>query len=1118
MRLLRGLQTAIRRILSDWPVVAAALATVILSSTLLAAGPIYGESITISAFARAMEDAPHEESAVSISAGPMVEDYDAVDRLVHETADRAMGAADGRIVAIARASVLRIANPSADGALAETWYVEGVEDLATLVDGRWPADNATEVALPEVAASAIGLGVGDTLQLVPRSGPDASYDLEVVGVYRFDDPGEAAWFGDPLVADGSIVSGGDSIYGPFVTGRTTLLTALGASQVRAIWRVLPDFLTLQVDDIGRFGTALSRLHETLNAAKGSSPDIAEPGRINFSSLTRISDRLGVIDRSLTVTSSTILAVTLQLALLALYALVLTSRLVVDTRTAETALARSRGASPTQVAVPAFFEGLLLGIPAVLLGPRIASRLIALLAGFGPIAEIGLTIEPETSRSSYLLAAAAAAVAVLTLLWPAFRAARAFPDQQKKTRRTSGRSGAQRLGIDLVLVAMLAIAIWQLGELGPRVSSTVRGRFGVDPLLVVAPALGLAAGVILALRVIPRLARLAERLVSGRMPMVPALAMWQVARRPDRYSRSALLLMTAVALGVFASSFAASWATSQSDQAHHRVGADVKLVARTTPDAPTDLHMRDLLGATPGVRSAIPVIQTRGPVTRGIQGRLFLTDAAGLAAVVRPRSDVAGDLHELARLMAEQRITLPVVDLAGEPEVIRTTWEAREIDPETGLPVEDVCPDEATLGCFYGRIDVVVQDGNGMLIRLPAGTIRAGQGPTTLETPLLAEDGSRPAYPVSVAAFEFTTISGRFQDGLFTDDMSGLLTLVSAEAADASGSASPVHLDPSGVDVSAVAPPQTDVFRPPAARVEPGGGLTVEIDTGLVYRRFSGQATEIVVGIQPGSARLRDVFPVIATEAALQSGAWEVGMRVNLRALDLPNASAELIGTIPGLPGVDAAPPLVVIVDLPSYQALSYEPGAPIQRAEEYWVAADDPEAAADAIARPPIRGGGVVDRESVTREMMSDPIALGTVGAFAIGFVSSAVFAVIGFTISTLVSARERQVEFSLLHALGLKRGQMGRWLLLEQAVLVVVALVLGLGIGVGISEFLLPLVTLNQDGTKAVPELVVVHDWASIWTLQSALLVSLGVVLGILVSMVARRGVASALRSGDEP
>nr|PZN36028.1 MAG: hypothetical protein DIU67_01595 [Actinomycetota bacterium] len=216
--------------------------------------------------------------------------------------------------------------------------------------------------------------------------------------------------------------------------------------------------------------------------------------------------------------------------------------------------------------------------------------------------------------------------------------------------------------------------------------------------------------------------------------------------------------------------------------------------------------------------------------------------------------------------------------------------------------------------------------------------------------------------------------------------------------------------------------------------------------------------------------------------------------------------------------MDAAPPLVVIVDLPSYQALSYEPGAPIQRAEEYWVAADDPEAAADAIARPPIRGGGVVDRESVTREMMSDPIALGTVGAFAIGFVSSAVFAVIGFTISTLVSARERQVEFSLLHALGLKRGQMGRWLLLEQAVLVVVALVLGLGIGVGISEFLLPLVTLNQDGTKAVPELVVVHDWASIWTLQSALLVSLGVVLGILVSMVARRGVASALRSGDEP
>ena len=113
--------------------------------------------------------------------------------------------------------------------------------------------------------------------------------------------------------------------------------------------------------------------------------------------------------------------------------------------------------------------------------------------------------------------------------------------------------------------------------------------------------------------------------------------------------------------------------------------------------------------------------------------------------------------------------------------------------------------------------------------------------------------------------------------------------------------------------------------------------------------------------------------------------------------------------------------------------------------------------------------------------------------------------------------AREREIEFSLLHALGLKSGQLARWLLLEQAALVAVALGLGLAVGIGIAEFLLPLVTLNQDGSKAVPELLVIHDWSSIWGFQLALLVTLGVVLGAVIAMVTRRGTASSLRFGDE-
>lgn len=1119
-RLLRGFKAATRRMVSDWPVVAAALATVVLSATLLSAGPIYGEAITISAFARAMENAPPEQSGLSISASPPSGDFEGADRLVEDTVAAAMGSAEGRVTAIARASIKEIISDAEDRDLAEIWHVEGIQELATLTAGRWPSEEGpAEVALPAAVAEALGVAPGDTLHLSARGSGPATYDLPVVGVFTVDDVDDIAWFQDPMIIEGSITSGGRVVYGPFIASRDTVVSRLDSDELRVTWRIAPDYNTLQVDDITRFSGAMSRLADTLNARKADAPGIEAPEVINFSLLSRIDERLATIDRSLTVTSSTILAVILQLSLLALYALVLTSRLVVDTRTTETALARSRGASPTQVAVPAFFEGILLAVPAILLGPPLAARLVALLSGFGPLASIDLTIEPRPNLTAYALAAVAAGVSVLALLWPAFRSARAFPDQQKKTRRVSGRGATQKLGIDIALIALLAVAIWQLGELGPRVSATVRGRLGVDPLLVIAPALGLAAGVILALRIIPRLARLSERVVSARVPAVPALALWQVARRPDRYSRSALLLMTAVALGVFASSFSASWTTSQMDQASHRVGADVKFLARRTADSLTDYELRNTLEEIPGVTAAIPVLQIRGPLARGLQGRFLLTDAGALTDVVRPRADVAGDIERLAEEMAAARTSLPSIPLPGEPTALRMVWEATELqDPTTPDTPPQPCPEVVEFPtCFHGSVAVVIRDGDGAIHRMQAGHVYGGHDPVTLEVDLRGMDGRAPTYPLSLSVIELTTDAGRpLPEGNYSSSISAIVSVLSLEAVDGDGSTTALELAPSEVSVGAHLPETSDIFTPPTARLEAGEGLTFAVSPGLSFRRFTGSPTDVTVAVMPGSSRIPLSFPIVVTEA----GGDELveGARLNLRALGLGQATGVIIGRLPTFPGVEPEPPLVVLVDLPTFQALSYVPGQPIVEAEEYWVAAEDPDEVAAQIGQPPISGGAIVNRQRVTEELISDPIALGTVGAFAIGFTSAAVFAVIGFAISAFVSARERQVEFSLLHALGLKRGQLGRWLLLEQAALVVVSLVLGLGVGLGIGEFLLPLVTLNQDGSQAVPELLVIHEWGSIWGFQMALLITLGVVLGTLVATVARRGVASSLRFGDEP
>ncbi len=1124
-RILVGARAAIRRMISDWTVVAAAFATIVLAATLLSAGPIYGEAITISAFDRAMDNTPPIDSALSISARPFVADFDSVDQLLNQQVEAALAPATAPVTAIARASILELSTGGEETAsLVETWHVQGIEELATLTGGRWPADEGpVELAVPGAVAEALGISVGDAVTLSPRGGGGLASEVPVVGTFTFNDVTESVWFSDPMVAEGSIVSGGNETFGPLIASRSSAISGLFTSRLRVTWRVVPDFRTLRTADMASFTSGITRLEGDLNDRVADTPGIDNPEAVTFTLVTSLQERLGAITKSLSVTSSTILAVILQLSLLAIYALVLTARLVVDTRTAETALARSRGASPVQVTAAALIEGLVLVIPALLIGPPLAAVLIRALNRYGPLASIGLTIDPEPNTAAFVLAAASAALALLTLVWPALRAARSFPDPEGRARRQSGRSSTQRLGVDLVLVVLLVIAVWQLEQLGPQVSATVRGRFGVDPLLVVAPVLGLAAGAVLAMRVVPRLARLSERIVGSRVPVVPALALWQVARRPNRYARSALLLMTAVALGVFASSFASSWIGSQQDQAGHRVGADLRFIVRNTPDTLSPIHMRTALESLPGVVDALPVSEVRGAVAAGRQARFVITDPASVAAVARLRPDLAGDLDGLAERLVAGRVSLPSLPLPGRPTTLSMTWEAHELpDPENPDDVVEPCPDdEGPVNCFSGVVSVVFSDGSGTMHRLEAGAVYAGQGLTELEVDFLGPDRERPEYPLSVVSIEVLTPTGRsspFGEEVI-EPRSAIVSMVSARAVDSDGTTTPITMESSGLSISFHPSRMTELFLSPRVgwQQSDGPGFTFNLFPGLGERRNGPGRGDLTLAIDPSGPPLPQTFPVVATEALLDEGVWEVGMRINLRPLSLGAASGEVIGTIPAFPGVDATPPLVMLVDLPTFQALRFTPGEPIEGPEQFWLATDGTEGVVPAITQPPFRAGGIVERDTVLSDLTSDPIALGTVGAFAIGFVAAAVFAVIGFTISALVSARERLTEISLLHALGLDRGQLSRWLLLEQAVLVVLSLGLGLAVGLAIGEFLLPLVTLNQDGSPAVPELRVEHAWSTVRGLLLALVAVLAVSIGVLIAAVARRGVGAGLRFGDE-
>src|SRR6185503_4443418 len=84
-------------------------------------------------------------------------------------------------------------------------------------------------------------------------------------------------------------------------------------------------------------------------------------------------------------------------------------------------------------------------------------------------------------------------------------------------------------------------------------------------------------------------------------------------RPLRYTRSALLLMLAAALGTFAAADAATWAASQQSQAAYQAAADLRMTMSDYTDLPS-WTVGPAIRSIDGVEAAAPIV--RGPIDVG----------------------------------------------------------------------------------------------------------------------------------------------------------------------------------------------------------------------------------------------------------------------------------------------------------------------------------------------------------------------------------------------------------------------------------------------------------------------------------------------------------------------
>jgi hypothetical protein len=946
---------------------------------------------------------------------------------------------------------------------------------ATLLSGSWPgpptAGGPVPAALPARAAGLLHVATGDVIA-TRDAGSGEPVRLRVTGIYAARDPASGYWGLDLIGPDGQASAGGFTTYGPLVVSPAAFRGRL--SSTAASWAVLPDTARLTGPGLDQVAARLLAQEQALQNPAGPLGGL------------RVTTRLPAVLRGaaseLVVARSLIAIGMLELLILGGAALVAAARLLADRREAELGLLASRGGARWQLAARGAVEALLVAAVAAAIGTAAGAPLARLLSRTGPLRSAGPLIS-GTPAPVWLALVAAATLGTGLVLVPVLR-----PNLPGLARVRRGRRAAvsqvARTGADAALIALAALAVWQLRAYS-AVSWSPGGTLGIDPVLAAAPALALAAGTLVLLRLLPLAARTAER-AAGRQRLPGALAIWQFSRRPLRQAGPALLVVLAVATGMLALSQHQTWIRSVQDEAAFRAGAPVRVDAQL----PLSPALVQRIATAPGVRAAMPVAR----FTEGQGTQVLAVDAAEGAstALLQP-----GAAAEPARALfaAISPAARPGLGLPGHP----------------GRFVITASLGPASLRLGRAPVAVSVQGADGETSTVRAGSLVADGRPQRLTVDL--GQGGMPA--VRLLAITMSYPMPARPAGHDAVLSVGAITVPAGRG----GPRRPVTLAGTGLgrwSASASSPDLTSLTQsayslaikpvfPRARSWRPAGAVGQALTFaagGGTQSTPTGQAPVpgLVTLAAPGLAR--PVIPGIATRSYLSSGNLTVGSTVPV-ALDGVTVSVKIMAAVTAFPTVPGAGGALV-VDLAGLQDALVGMGQPPAPVTELWLAAPRRPAALPA-------GTTAVTRAGLAATLLSDPLSALPQQALVGVALAAAMLALAGFAVSVAASVAEHRPQSAVLSALGVSRAGQTWQLCLEELLLSGPAAAAGLALGAVSVVLLAPSMTPAAGAGTPGPPVMTGFAWAA--AIPLALVVAVLPVLMAALAMLHRPDPAAQLR-----
>lgn len=977
---------------------------------------------------------------------------------------------------------------------------EQLREHARLVEGRWPAQTASEVGydepIPTVVgaklAAEIGLSVGSVLGWFGWYDEEEEewffpLQTEVVGiiepladnlhVFHFTD----VWFelqanigpGGEELPYFAVFIEEDVLIHAFVRGR-----GISGVTLTHRWRTRlhPDVLTS--DDVDAVVEGLEGYIQQLQRLEGGSASAFLLGALTD------------YQRRASFSGGQSLLAGLQLVAVALFAVALVGRRVAARTAVDRERLAARGARAWQQAAAQAMLGLWIAAPAAVLGAPLAAFALHHAGRLDAIARFsgGQPLDTRLTGEAWLLALGGALAAWLAFAAPAWLEARRRVDLRERG-RPQRQSLIQRAWLDVALLVLAAVLFLQFQAQATGGALAAFEDGGINPVLMLSPGLLLLGAALVLIRIAPRIINaLAAAMARTGAPTWSLLALQTAARRPAAAMSLIALVAFITAVGLISATYAATIRDTEEERIRYVVGSEVRGVSIGS----------NLANST--TSRVVEPLDSRSGV-----------DAA--SAAYRGIGNIGGD-------QTGSRVILLGVQSERVDELVQLD------ESQLGMPADDLL---AAIAREPGRPGAPLpDDAEALLIR-----VRADPANSNLE--MFARVIDR---------------SGQVVERKFRDDPGGDWSVLRASLASTPGHtlSRPLRL------AAIIVRPRARVVRAPTGAIWLDDLRAETPDGAMPMEGFEQDAPwRSALGVAGGDRVEFDAANAVEGEAALRYSWSGLGANDELIIVrESPNlpvraaidresleAAGLALGDVAPIVVGGAAIPVRIAAVVDYFPTLNPAQGgfliadlAALRSAAlvaasravlpitEVW-AATDSDAARGVVGElmdEVYLSSVVLDAQLLLNDAQTDPFRSGGIAAlFVVGFLGLLTMGATTLFLTLAAEGRERSREFALLQTIGYGRAAMR----LQAAVEVLLVLLIGIGVGIALGRAvagaLLGFLEVTAEGVRAAPPTAISVDWlvAGLGVAVLAACAMAGVLL--VARWIAARDAAALLREGED-